>query len=157
MKRRLAIGALAVAMVMAVGGVTAAPEEEKPGEKAKAHGKRVPPGKGWEAFAGTFDADQDGKITKDEFKAKAPAFNRLDGDKNGTVTKAEVEGLPAAEKHPGVSKFISRFDTDGNGEVSKAEWDAKRAGAFDKADKDHDGGIDKQEAMSAGKEFMEGE
>jgi len=151
MSRRIGAGAVAVLAMMAVCGGSARAADEKPGAKAEGHGKHMPPGQGWQALSAEFDANKDGKITKDEFKAKAPAFDRMDANKDGKVTKAEVEALPAAQKHPGASNFISRFDADGNGEVTRDEWNAKRAGAFDKADKNHDGAIDKDEAMAAGK------
>jgi len=111
------------------------------------------PGQGWDHFVATFDANKDGKVTKDELLAKAPGFDHFDTNKDGTVTADEVKALPASTKHPAVGNFIAKFDSDKDGKVTKQEWDTKRAAGFDAADKNHDGSIDKDEYTSGAQEL----
>jgi Ca2+-binding EF-hand superfamily protein len=112
------------------------------------------PGQGWDHFAATFDSNKDGKVSKDELLAKAPGFDHMDTNKDGVVTADEIKALPASTKHPQMgSNFMAKFDTDKDGKVTKQEWDAKRSAAFDAADKNHDGFIDKDEYTASAQEL----
>jgi hypothetical protein len=112
------------------------------------------PGQGWDHFVATFDANKDGKVSKDELLAKAPGFDHMDTNKDGVVTADEIKALPASTKHPQMGgNFMAKFDTDNDGKVTKQEWDAKRTVGFDAADKNHDGVIDKDEYTSGAQEL----
>src|SRR5262245_14837355 len=116
--------------------------------RANQGGHKWTPGQGWDKFAQVFDANKDGKVSKDELLAKAPGFDHFDTNKDGVVTADEVKALPASTKHPAVGNFIKKFDSDNDGKVTKQEWDAKRAAGFDMADKNHDGVVDQDEYKS---------
>ena len=133
------IAAVAGVAVMAIGFAAANPEGK--GKQAGAWKK----GQGWDKFAAVFDANKDGKVTKDELLAKRPGFDLLDTDKDGTVTEAEVDARPAAQKNPNLKSFLARFDENKDHKVTTAEWDAKRTKAFETADKNHDGAIEASE------------
>src|SRR5262249_25358957 len=66
-------------------------------------GKKTATGQGkhWDKFAKTFDANGDGKVSKEEFLAKRPAFDKMDANKDGAVTAEEVKALPAVQKRGG--------------------------------------------------------
>jgi len=128
----------AVALVSISIAAAAAPESKG--------GKKWKKGQGWDAFAATFDADKDGKVSKAEMAAKRPGFDHFDTNHDGAVDEAEVDALPAAQKNPKIKSWIARFDTNKDRKVTTAEWDAQRETVFDRADKNHDGFIDSTEA-----------
>jgi len=52
-----------------------------------------------------FDADKDGSITRDEFRAPTLSnFDKLDKDKNGTLSLAEQKSTAPAAKKPAIKK-----------------------------------------------------
>jgi len=132
--------ALAATVALSGGGLALAANAQHHPAGGGAH--KWTPGQGWDHFAATFDANKDGKVTKDELLAKSPGFDHFDTNKDGVVTADEVKALPASTKHPAVGNFVAKFDSDKDGKVTKQEWDAKRAAGFDAADKNHDGSID---------------
>lgn len=133
------IAAVAGMAVLAIGVAAASPQA-----KGK-HAGQAKKGQGWEKFAATFDANKDGKVTKDELLAKKPGFDHFDTNHDGFVTEDEINALPAAQKNPNLKNWVAKFDTDGDHKVSAAEWDAKRTKAFETADKNHDGAIESSE------------
>jgi Ca2+-binding EF-hand superfamily protein len=93
---------------------------------------------GWSWLAARFDADKDGKITREEFRGPARLFDRLDRDYDGVLTRADFDWSnfsEFAQKSGYVRYFFSLFDTNSNGRVSPKEWEA----AFQRAarGKDH--------------------
>ena len=63
------------------------------------------------ANMGRFDADKDGAVTQEEFRAPTLAnFDRLDKNKDGTLSLAEQKGSAPAAKKPAIKKtpVISR-------------------------------------------------
>lgn len=134
------LAAVAAIAILAVSAAAAKPE----GKGKQAGGWKK--GQGWDKFAAVFDGNKDGKVSKDELLAKRPAFDLLDADHDGTVTEAEVDAKPAAQKNPNIKNFLARFDENKDRKVTAAEWDAKRTKAFETADKNHDGAIEASEA-----------
>jgi len=111
----------------------------------EAQGKKWKKGQGWEAFVKTFDGNSDSKITKDEMLAKHPGFDLMDSNKDGVVAQDEVKAMPASTKHPNFQSFVARFDGDKDGKVTMDEFNAARAKAFDKIDRNADGFVEQSE------------
>ena len=151
--KRMIVRAVAVAGMLAVGGagvVLAGSPEEPPAKGNKGGWKR---GQNWTAFATKFDADKDGKVSKAEFLAQRPGFDKVDANKDGAVTAEEVKAMPAAKKRGASGAgFVDRFDTDKDGKVSAAEYDEKRGKAFEAMDKNKDSFVDEGELKGHPKE-----
>ena len=106
-------------------------------------------GQGWDMFVAGFDANKDGKVSKDELLAKQPGFDHMDANHDGFVTEAEYDAMPAAKNHPNAKSWIARLDTNKDGKISLEEWNAQRAKSFETADKNKDGAIEKGEFTPA--------
>ena len=122
-------------------------------------------------FFDTYDANQDGKVTKDEFSGDADIFDLLDKNKDGVVTLDEL-GLPAdyvpkplpkereaaedpAQRGGEIRKRIEKLkvefaamDKDGDKRVSKTEYNGKLP--FEYLDKNKDGFLDDQDFRTPG-------
>jgi Ca2+-binding EF-hand superfamily protein len=118
------------------------------------HGKSHPnagSGQHWAEFVKAFDTNGDGKVSKEEFLAKRPLFDKIDANHDGTVTADEVKAMPAVQAKGGTgSGFIAHFDADKDGKVTSSEYDAKRAKFFDSLDKNKDGMIEQSEFHAQG-------
>jgi len=94
---------------------------------------------------GQLDADQDGKITRQETAAaRERLFERLDGNGDGMVDETEVKAARqavidrATVAEARLSNQWKRMDKDGDGKVSAAEFQA-RSLVFELADRNGDG------------------
>lgn len=86
------------------------------------------------------DPNGDGVTTKDEMLAAAAArFDKLDTDKDGKLSTAEISAAP------GGGRMMQRADTNGDGVVTRDEMAAAAAMRFDRIDTNHDGKIDAAE------------
>ena len=123
-----------------------------------------------------FDKDKDGKISKAESDGTFMAnfFDRLDGNKDGYVTGAEVAAAQAKRKGSGGGRggsgkkaagggdsrkksaggsaggftgasFLQRLDKNADGKVSKDEAPGRMKESFDATDTNSDGFLDKAE------------
>jgi len=100
----------------------------------------------------TLDADNDGRITREEMAAKrAERIDALDADGNGFVTALELQDAAAQRARQRAERLIQRRDTDGDGQLSIEELGgADRAEArFDRVDRNGDGAITKAEFDAA--------
>ena len=68
-------------------------------------------------------------------------FDRLDTNKDGIITQAEMEAR-------GAERF-AKIDANGDGMISAEEFSARAKTHFTRADKDGNGEITKQEFMAA--------
>lgn len=97
------------------------------------------------------DANHDGDITRDEFKAsRAAQFARLDRNDDDVVSLSEFPRL-AKSSRPKAQKLkavISHADRDGDGRVTRAEFVDGPAPLFDRADRDHDGRLSRDEVTT---------
>src|SRR5262245_35901606 len=137
------VGLVGLAAVFAASIAVAQEQDKKP----KGHGGKK--GQGWEVFVTAFDANKDGKVSKDELLAKQPGFDAVDKNGDKLVTSDEIEAARAGKKNPKQGGWLQRFDTDKDGKVSLDEWNQKRVKAFEAADKNHDGAVEKNEFTGA--------
>ncbi len=115
----------------------------------------TPPEKGprfdLERFLKDYDKNQDGRLTRDELPPELrPAFDRIDADKDGKVSRTELERgaahLQPARRHSDLIHVLiemSGCDDACHGEVQRA-YDILR-----KLDKNKDGKIDPDELKAA--------
>ena len=82
MKKAVWSGVLLMAALAVAGSDVAAQSTRQPPEKAQ---KRLA------ARLKKLDANQDGSISREEWKGRPKAFDRLDVDHNGTVTVQELQ------------------------------------------------------------------
>ena len=98
------------------------------------------------------DANGDGTITNAEFLADVDArFARLDGNKDGKISKEERPG--AGEGRGG--RMMSRIDTNDDGTISLDEQRAQANKRFERLDTNNDGKLDQAE-RDAARERMRG-
>ena len=81
-----------------------------------------------------YDADGDGKVTREEFRGPARAFDRFDANRDGVVTQEEMRARRA-------DPVTRAADADKDGKVTKEEWSA----LFDRMDANGDGVLDASE------------
>ena len=106
------------------------------------------------------DADKDGRITKAEVEAfRAARVAAADADKDGKLSpvelKAQMMARAGARADEMIARMVERHDSDGDGLISAAELAAGPApmDIFDRIDRDKDGAISAAEAAAARK-FM---
>ncbi len=108
-----------------------------------------------------FDANNDGKITREEFKGPERYFNRFDSDKDGVLTEEEVKsgrrggggGMGSGRMGGGGGVNAERVDKNKDGAISADEWQA----FFDAADENGDGILQKEEweAVTSGRRMKD--
>jgi Ca2+-binding EF-hand superfamily protein len=133
--------AVVLGLVALLGATVVAAAQEGKGAAGKGWRK----GQGWATFAAVYDADKDGKVTKEELLAKHPMFDRLDTNKDGVVTEAEFDANPASQKNPNLKGWVARLDTNKDRTVSMDELNQAKTKGFDKGDKNKDGAIEESE------------
>jgi Ca2+-binding EF-hand superfamily protein len=97
------------------------------------------------------DANHDGYVTHDEFKAsRAAGFDRLDRNDDGVVSLSEFPRLAKSTrpKAQTLKAVITHADRDGDGRVTRAEFVDGPAPLFDRADRDHDGRLSREEVAA---------
>ncbi|HEY8460235.1 MAG TPA: hypothetical protein VIM99_07640 [Blastocatellia bacterium] len=89
------------------------------------------------------DINNDGVISRDEWKGKPEVFARIDKDGDGSPTREEFGD--AARRQAG---RLKQMDANNDGKISRDEWKGapKR---FDRLDADGDGAITKEELRGA--------
>jgi len=119
----------------------------------------------------TWDADKDGKVTKEEYKGKLP-FETIDRNKDGAITMDDLrspgkpgDGKPGTPGEPGTpglpnpDELRQRFkdaDKNADGKVTKDEFPGP-AERFELLDRNQDGGVTADEMEAALKDGMNGE
>jgi len=84
------------------------------------------------------DRNRDDRVSRSEWRSDRASFDRLDENRDGYLTRAEVAARDAT-----VDDF-SRLDTDGNGVISRGEW-LQSAAAFERLDTNRDGRLTSSE------------
>ncbi|MBS1787783.1 MAG: hypothetical protein JST85_08680 [Acidobacteria bacterium] len=86
------------------------------------------------------DTNQDGQITRDEWKGRDRGFQRADRNNDGVISREEaLAGRQKPRKRP-----LKQMDTDKNGQISRGEW-LGNPDLFGKLDQNNDGVITKEE------------
>ena len=92
---------------------------------------------GWKWLAARYDADHDGRITRQEFRGPADLFDRLDRDRDGVLTPEDFDWSERSaflRQALIAERWFRLIDHNSNGRVSRAEWEA----FFDRMAKDRD-------------------
>jgi Ca2+-binding EF-hand superfamily protein len=89
------------------------------------------------------DSNNDGVLSRREWRDEEVAFHRADQGGDGLVTLHEYMNLPAAT--PAEARF-DRSDTDGDGVLDRREW--RESTGFDQADRNRDGMVTLHEYLN---------
>jgi len=86
------------------------------------------------------DTNNDGKISRDEWRGKAEAFDKLDSNNDGFLTREELGAAIGRARQRG----IQQMDANSDSKISRDEWkgNPKR---FDRLDTNKDGVITQDE------------
>jgi Ca2+-binding EF-hand superfamily protein len=100
-----------------------------------------------------FDADKDGRVTREEWKGRPEIFARLDTNKDGAITKDEIEQAVQRMgrwRGRGGDAVLRRWDTNKDGSISREEWRLDKA-FFDRFDRNKDGVLRADELVVFGR------
>jgi Ca2+-binding EF-hand superfamily protein len=89
------------------------------------------------------DTNKDGRITRDEIlprMAKRFAIEDVNGDK--VISTAEIDALLQKRLEARRTKMMELMDANKDGNITEAEFNRVADSLFDKADTDHNGGVD---------------
>ena len=78
------------------------------------------------------DANRDDRVSRSEWRSDRVTFDRLDENRDGYLTRAEMAAPDAA------AVDFSSLDSDRNGVISRGEW-LQSAASFDRLDTNRDG------------------
>lgn len=99
------------------------------------------------------DADNDGVITRDEWRGSAESFRQHDTNNDGVLSGDEVwvpagsePGTPDRSRREERAARFERIDTNADGRISLSEWTGTRA-MFDRMDHNRDQVITRDEFM----------
>jgi len=137
MKRFSIFAAYVCALLLAVSVFAQDPQDP---QKQRGSRQRGP---GGENRMKRMDTNNDGAISREEWKGKQDIFDRIDKNSDGSLTREE---FGAAGRHQGRSR-LNQMDTNNDRQISRDEWkgDAKR---FNRLDINSDGVITKEEIRS---------
>jgi Ca2+-binding EF-hand superfamily protein len=122
----------------------------------------MPRGAGPKFDFSAMDADKDGKVTKAEIEAfRAARFAQADANKDGSLSPEEMaaahDSMMAQRKADREAKMFKRMDKDGNGLISQDEMPIPPNAdkMFDRMDTDGDGAISQAELDAAQQKMQE--
>lgn len=81
----------------------------------------------WKWLAARYDLDHDGKITRKEFPGPQELFLRLDRDRDGVLTAADLDWsdkAPFFRQLSQATQLLANLDSDDDRRLTKQEWDA---------------------------------
>jgi Ca2+-binding EF-hand superfamily protein len=87
------------------------------------------------------DADHDGRLTSREWHGSRDAFQWLDRNNDGVLTRAEVVG---DDMQPTTRPLFDRLDIDHNSRITLNEWRWSKV-SFDRRDHDRNGSLERNE------------
>jgi Ca2+-binding EF-hand superfamily protein len=113
-----------------------------PGDPRATHGRHAMQA----ALFDRIDADRDGSISRAEFDAMtARRFARIDADGDGTISLDEMLAWHGLRHEDRVRARFARLDADGDGRISVDEMAAAADRRFARMDRDGDGTISREE------------
>jgi hypothetical protein len=80
---------------------------------------------GWDWLAARYDADKDGRVSREEFRAPGEFFDRLDRNRDGVLTKEDFDWsdrAPFLRQLRTTSQWFRWIDANSNGRISRDEW-----------------------------------
>ncbi|MEQ8228340.1 MAG: EF-hand domain-containing protein [Rhodospirillales bacterium] len=93
-----------------------------------------------------FDADKDGKITKAEIEAsRKGSLAKYDTDKDGQLSLEEFQGLYTEIMRQRMVRMFQKLDRDGDAKVTDAELARKMDRMMARLDRDDNGEIERNE------------
>jgi len=78
----------------------------------------------WSALQARYDADKDGRITREELKLGEKDFARLDRDGDGSLSERDFDWSEPTMSRSPANFVFGRGDQDGNGKVTAEEFQA---------------------------------
>ena len=93
------------------------------------------------------DQDNDGRISRSEWQRNEQAFDRMDADKDGFLTKEELR-LAVREFRGKHRNGLREMDADADGNISRSEWKGKEE-TFKRLDTNNDGLLSRDELREA--------
>jgi len=157
---------LACVFLLLAAVANAQPPKPKPGRPGEGRGRGGMPG--IDELLKRFDANKDGKLTKDELPEQAAErIMRADVDGDGAVTKKELEevrkrftggqrGGGEGRGMPNPEQLFKRLDADGDGKLSKKELPERFGQRIMQADANKDGIVTKEEFAEVAKRMAGG-
>lgn len=145
--RKILIGAGAGIILVAAtfGAYAAAKRHGWGGHGGMGHGMM------FEQMLDRFDANNDGKIGKDEVtSARTSALATYDTDKDGKLSLAEFKPLWAEYAEQRMVRGFQRLDADGDAAVTADELTKATDRLFARLDRNDDGAIDKSDRRGRG-------
>ena len=150
MQKRTKIALIALAGLVAVGGVAAASQGWKHGMRGQGHME-------FTELAERYDADKDGKISQTEIDTnRANWLTEFDADKSGSLALAEFQNLWLKAQNQRMVREFQRFDTDANGQVTMEEYKNPLAGIVARMDSNQDSALSKDDMPTRMKDRKKG-
>lgn len=95
-----------------------------------------------------FDANNDGKITQQEFSAGHDDwFKTLDTDGDGVISRGEFTRAVPARNPNRAAQMFTGYDANGNGSIDAAEFRQARTARFQRLDRNSDGVLTSDETV----------
>ena len=89
------------------------------------------------------DANKDGRINRDEIKPRMlKRFTDVDANADKSVTVAEIDAMLQKRLASRRERMLQLMDANKDGNITQAEFEKVADSMFDKADTDHNGGVD---------------
>lgn len=76
----------------------------------------------WPTLSARFDADKDGRITREELKLGEKDFARIDRDSDGSLSERDLDWSEPTMGRSPANFVFGRSDLDGNGKVTAEEF-----------------------------------
>ena len=133
-KSKIIIGTAVLAAVIGISAVGATHADSRGGH----HGDRL------DMLFERFDANQDGKITKQEIDTRRKqTMDKYDADKDGTLSLGEFQGVFNEIMRHRMVRMFQRIDRDGDAKLTEKEITRLLDRMMGKLDRNGDGVIEK--------------